>query len=373
MARKAYEIHLRRLSELRRYQGNDIGEDSPLRLEPSREAAFQQNPYRWDDDPIIQAIGFVDGEVAGWDYIFPVAAKLDGKTYKAVSGSSLNVKPFARRSGLGLALPSAGFDKAAKDGLIIAAAISQMGIPIHEFNDYNFFFMPRYIALWKSRPIVSAKLKGCFASFVSAVLDVGLAFYANALKFMCLFALKGCEVREVHADDEAALEAIAGIVAGDEHRFSELHDVRWFKWHLGCSFSAESRCRLHVIEREGRIVAFLMTKTRFYESASHRGFKNVRLGSINEWGCQTGYDKLLKWTIAKVALKLREEGCDACEFATADEKMAKAVRRMGWLHVGDTNAAVKILPNFPEKSITQAMCDPANWRLRPAMGDNGLT
>ena len=373
MAKKTYEIYLRRLSELRHCRGTDVNETSPLRLEPSREDALLKNPYRWDDDPIIQAVGFVDGEVAGWDYIFPVAAQLDGKTYRAVSGSSLNVKPFARKSGLGLALPSAGFDVAAKDGLVVAAAISQMGIPIHEFNDYHFFFMPRFVALWKSRPVVEAKLKGLLSAVVRVVADVVLFCYAHILKLVCSLSLRGCSVKEVLCDDEDAIKAVAETVAADSHRFSELHDERWFKWHLGCSFSAASRCRLHVFERKGRVVAFCMTKTRFYETASHRGFKNVRLGSINEWGYTTGSERLMKWAIADTALRLRKEGCDACEFAADESGLVRAVRCMGWKRVGDSNVAIKILDNFPLKDIVPDMRKHENWRLRPAMGDNGLT
>ena len=373
MAKKAYEIHLRRLSELRHYRGMDINETSSLRLEPSREDALLKNPYRWDCDPIIQAVGFVDGEVAGWDYVFPVAAQLDGKFYRAVSGSSLNVKPFARRSGLGLALPSAGFDAAAKDGLVVAAAISQMGIPIHEFNDYKFFFMPRLVSLWKSRPVVEAKLKGALSTVVCALADTVLFFYALLLKMLCSLALKGCSVKEVMPDDQNAIKDVAEIVAADSHRFSELHDERWFQWHLGCSFSEASRCRLHVVERNGQALAFCMTKTRFYETASHRGFKNVRLGSINEWGCTRGNERLMKWVIAATALRLRKEGCDACEFASDESGLVRAMRCLGWKRVGDSNVAIKILDNFPSKDIVADMKKHENWRLRPAMGDNGLT
>ena len=121
----------------------------------------------------------------------------------------------------------------------------------------------------------------------------------------------------------------------------------------------------------GEIVAFVMAKRRFYEQASHRGFKNVWLGSIMEWGARDGMDDKLKWFLVKIALSIGKS-CDAVDFSTADGKLESFVKCLGWRQVGEANVGVKVMKNFPlfgDKSIQ----DISNWRIRPAMGDNGLS
>ena len=367
------EIIARRLSELETFRGESIAPDHPLYVSRERGEALRSNPYLDDTDAICQWVGYADGKIAGFNYSFPIRVWADGHSFGSTTGSSLNVADWARKSGLGLILPAKGVEITSKDGIAIAAACSQMAIPVHKVNGYKFFLYPRYIALWKSRSVVEMYLPKILSKVFSHVIDVGVWLYRQMLAVFAMFALHGYRVEKVLPDDEEACKTMADIVSCDGHRFREDHDAAWFKWHLNYSFSKYGPAQAYVLKRKksGETVAFVMAKRRFYEQASHRGFKNVWLGSIMEWGARDGMDDKLKWFIVKIALSLARS-CDAVDFSTADGRLGSFVKCLGWRQVGEANVGVKVMKNFPLFG-DKAIQDISNWRIRPAMGDNGLS
>ena len=56
-----------------------------------------------------------------------------------------------------------------------------------------------------------------------------------------------------------------------------------------------------MIRRQGIVVGFFLIKQEFFEKASYRGFKNVYLGSVMDWGIAKG-SKLKEKDIALLSL-----------------------------------------------------------------------
>ena len=158
---------------------------------------------------------------------------------------------------------------------------------------------------------------------------------------------------------------MSDIVAKDAHRFREDHDSSWFKWHMTSSFSEDGPCRGYLLraKEDGRCVAFALTKRRFHKQASSRGFKNIWLSSIMEWGALPGYEAKLKGLVLALILKGARD-CDAIEFSTDDENLGKFVRGIGLRKVGDSNFGVKVMKNFPLYGDDS---------INPGMGDNALS
>lgn len=371
---KAYQIRVRRISEIERVPGVVAEPDGYLRVPDGKLSALRQNPFLWEADSPIQMLGLVDGKAGGYNYIFPLEFRLDGKIYSGATGSSLNVQDWARSSCMGFELPTVGTDKVGKDGIAVAASCSQMAIPVHKINGYKFFMMPRLIALWKTRSVIEMIVRSrpwCLA--LSSVADILVGAYAMMLRLIRWFRMQGLQISEVGPSDYDELHSIAEIIRQDSHRFAELHDVRWLKWHLTESFSDDGPSRVYLVCRKKSPVGFYMIKRRYYEQASHRGFKHVWLGSIVEWGVLPGHENRLKGLILDAALRLKQAGVDAFEFVTYDKKLQSWARRLGWRQVGESNYGVKVWKGSPLVALKKDLSDPANWRLRPAGGDNGLS
>lgn len=371
---KTYVIRERKLSELERMDGEIFSPEDYLYVDQLKVRALNANPFLWQVDSPAQEVGFVNGVAGGYNFIFPIDFCFDGIEYGGATGSSLNVQEWARSSSMGLELPVVGTDRSAKDAISVAASCSKMAIPVHQINGYKFFMMPRFIALWKSRSVLERFMgTGIMTKIFSRVIDAVLCVWAIVLGWAVKVKLRGLAFDEVLADDPEGMRQIAGLVAQDGHRFREMHDERWFKWHVTQSFSVDGPSRAFVIKRKGSPIAFIMFKKRFHAQASHRGFRNVWIGSINEWGAAKDEESILPWCIARAALDFRKDGMDVCEFVTVDPMLQKFVGRLGWCHVGESNYGVKVWSKSPLIGQKQDLLNPDNWRLRPAMGDNGLS
>ena len=85
-----------------------------------------------------------------------------------------------------------------------------------------------------------------------------------------------------------------------------------------------------------------------------------------------GFEKQLGWLLVSAALHLKKEKMDAVEIPSADKSINRFLRRIGWRQVGESNFAIKAgedSPLFGNEEMTKI----ENWRLRPAMGDAGLS
>lgn len=367
------EVVARSLNEFDSFLGKAIAPGSFLAVSDVRRRALLQNPFREETDTICQWVGFADGKPAGFNYSFPVRVWADGKSYHGTTGSSLNVETWARKTNLGIILPAKGVETTSRDGIAIAASCSQMAIPIHRINGYRYFFYPRYIALWRSRCVLEMFLPNMMVRVGRLAFDLVIRCYVGILRLLLKFLLRGYLLERVKPEDEVACEKMAKILSDDRRRFREDHDARWFKWHLNNAFSVDGPCQgwLMIHKGSGAAVGFGLVKRRFYPQASHRGFKNVWLGSIVEWGVSRNYSRMEKALVLALALKTAEN-CDGCDFSVSELHLGSFARRLGWQHVGDANVGIKVMKKFPYFD-DDSIRDISNWRIRPAMGDNGLS
>lgn len=333
--------------------------------------AFQRNPFAVSDDVIAKIAGFCDEKEAGREFVFPLRLRTAHGEMEVLAGSSLSVDLEYRCSGLGMDLPELRWQKSPSK-VALGAALSQMALPVHQLLDYIVFLLPRNIMLWRSRALVETKLKGFTAKCVAFVLDCVIWLYSLLLSAVCFCKLYGLKIEEVSSDDESTLGTVAEMIADDGASFAEVHDARWLRWHMTESFSKDGPMCLFAVRKRGEAVGFYMTKQRFHEQASHRGFKNVWLGSVVEWQVKKRFEKKLGWLLVRAALRLKKEGMDAVEIPSADKSLNRFFRCIGWRQVGESNFVIKA-GEGSSLFGNEEMAKFEKWRLRPAMGDAGLS
>ena len=132
--------------------------------------AFRANPFSESEASIAKIAGYVNGDEAGHEFVFPLHLRIPAGEIKVLAGSSLYVNPLYRRSGLGMDLPELRWQKSPSK-VALGASLSQMALPVHQLLDYIVFLMPRNIMLWRSRAVVETKLKGFVATCAALVVD----------------------------------------------------------------------------------------------------------------------------------------------------------------------------------------------------------
>ena len=364
-------ILYRKLSELesKSLAGIDIPDEYAV---PAAIAQiFKGNPSNDRRVVPIQKLGVVDGRIGGAAYSFPTRVCVDGDVVKACSGGELSVKDWARRSGLGFEL--CDFDADSRDGdhvIFEGAGLSQIAVKVHRFMGFKVFEYPRYIMLLKSRALVERKFSGLVQRMLTGICDFAIVMYSLVIRSFYHLCKKGTSIEAIERDDVEKLAVVAQFTE-DGSRFCEVHDRAWFTWIMNCSYSSERTVELYLVRQNDKPIGFFLLKKRFYEQASHRGFKNVNLGSIIEWGCEKGKESLLLWNVVNWVARKRRE-LDAVEFPVCEPFAQRFLKRLGWRQVGNANFCYNIRPNSGF-TAPDGMDNVANWRLRPAMGDAGLS
>ena len=343
-----------------------------LQLDKNYVTALRGNPFRKAKDVVSIKVAIVDDKVAGSEYVFPLSIRSDGTVVAAGSGSCTTVGKWARKTGIGIELSAMKED--CRDGNFIVgdcAGLSQMAVKIRKYLKQPIFEYPRFILPLKSRSILEMKLHGFPLKCAIAFVDLCICLYSFVVRLVACAYSRGIRIAEVNPNDDKQLSVLADMTTHPEFRFSELHNAEWFKWVLTNSFSKYGPAKAYILYMGEDAVGFFMTKKRFHEQASHRGFKNVWLGSVIEWGCVPGCEKKLLWAIVNWALSARRE-LDAVEFPVYEPFVQRFLRRLGWRQVGNANFCYNIRPDSGFVA-PEGMDNPANWRLRPAMGDVGLS
>jgi hypothetical protein len=167
----------------------------------------------------------------------------------------------------------------------------------------------------------------------------------------------------------ACPKEVEDIVAEDPHRFREQHDKAWFDWNMKYDFNPDHRKSktLYVVKDNKEIVGFFVHKIQFYETASSRGFKDVLLGSVMEWGIKKGCP-MSESEIQLLAIKAMPPNVDGVQVATDDEGTAKKFKKMGAFPMDNANMCVR-LRSIKDNEVKEAIKDAKNWRLRLACND----
>lgn len=364
------QIHKRTFADLS-VQGLDglRDEHGILNFSPRMIEAFRTDPFARSED-VVQIVGSVDGVAAGSVFSLPLEVRIGKTIHRTAAGCAMTVVEKFRNTQFGLKLPVSRLGATAEK-FMIGCSQSQMMIKVSEFIGSTIFYSPRLIMLFKSRAVVEMRLRGLLGKLVQVLVDCGLRCYWRLAKMCVRGALKDYEMVSVTAADAEGIRVVADIIRGETPLCGEVHDERWIKWHLSASFSENGPLSLTVLRKNGNPVAFYMTKRRFYGQASHRGFKNVWLGSVVEWGALPEYAGVVRPMLMMAAALLMGQ-CDAVELVATELKTEQYFRKCGWCHVGDSNYVFKIADGSVLAG-NEVMHKRESWRLRPAMGDNGMS
>lgn len=327
-----------------------------------------KSPYKQSDEDVFQVLAVNDGNFVGTEIHFPIELNLDGTKYLTVSGHGLSVQKECRGSGVGSKLTDVRLDYSPSHSLILGAA-SQMHLSILRKFNAAIFEMPRFIYLRNSFSVLESKVGLAISVIATPIVNWALKGYfykinKDVKKLNVNFQVE--ELKEV-------TDEVIDVIACDSHRFSEVHNKTWFEWILKNSLvKGENPCkRLYIVKKTNRVVAFFMTESRFYKEASHRGFKNINLGSIIEWG-SIDQTIISDFEVCTIALASFEKNVDAIEVCCVNNKMKEYFSRRNLKQVGTGNVCLRFRDDSPLAAI-DGIKNIKNWRLRPAMGDHSLS
>ena len=357
----------RTFGELER--GDDLGLKDPYKIMDSlgtkmREAVFH-NPSGFKEDEVCQILALDDDVVVGATNPFSGRLLINGEVVGCQNGSYLYSHEDYRKDNIGgeLFLRITNLHPT-KNCFFVG--ISQMAIGLYKALKYSLFEFPRLIYLRKSRSVVQSILhnEALWTKPLIAMVDAGLWLHRQIINVHNHICYRDYTIENV----KECPDEVEQIVIQDKHPYKELHDKAWFDWSLKYTISEDSRTlrRLYVIKKNEKIEAFFLIKQEFFEKASSRGFKNVYLGSIMEWGIMED-SQLTEKDVVLMGLNSFDNNVDGIQYATTEHKIAKQLKKWLFAGIGNANTGVRI------RSVKDnSLKDINNWRLRLGGSDTVL-
>ena len=347
----------------------DLGFEDPYNIMASlnddmREAILN-NPSRYEDDEICQILALDGNKVIGACNAFRGRMIAKGEIVSVQNGSYLYAHEDYRKENVGGDL----FMRISKihpqkDNLF--AGISQMAIGLYRALKYTVFEFPRLIYLRRSKSVIHAVLKTSSSLVTPLIWFADSCLWLHRTFVMSLVAIsnKGYIVELA----EQIPDEVEKIVLEDIHPYAEYHDKKWFEWNLQYRLTVDPRNlrRLFVVKKEGKIEAFFLIKQEFFEQASSRGFKNVYLGSVVEWGIARD-SKLTEAKLYLMSINKFDNNVDGIQVASSDVHTIKNLKKYFFVGIGSANIGFKL------KSIKEPdVKDMKNWRIRIAASDTSM-
>lgn len=327
----------------------------------SMKEAVLNNPSGYKEDETCQILALDDDVVVGCTNPYSGRIYIDKEVLPTQSGSYLFSHEDYRKDNVGgeLFLRIANLPPSKN---CFFSGISQMAIGLYRVLKFTIFEFPRMIYLRKSRSVIQSILKTDSPIIYPIIwgADACLAIHRWILKISNKESRHGYEVVE----SKTVPQEVEDIILNDPHPFAEYHNKEWLEWNLNYSLTDEPRIKkLFLIKKNNVIEAFFVTKQQFFEQASSRGFKNIYLGSVMEWGISPD-SQLTEKDINLIAIHHFDRNIDGIQVATTDELLAKTLKRYLFVPIGCANVGVRL------KSIKDPRIkDINNWRLRVAGSD----
>jgi hypothetical protein len=336
--------------------------DDPDRIAsptPEKLRTLLENPLTGDDQEPIQIIGLSGKRVIGRIDLIAGSISIAGQPKRIFWSSHLYVPPEFRKMMMGVMLIM-------KAGGVFGP--SQAALPIYQKLKWLDLPLTRYISIVRSRAVMQRYVgEGVAAKVFSVLADVALGMHRLMVAAWRSFRARGLK-----------LSRVSDVPADFDERFAarpepvQVHrSAKYLRWQLAHRFTDEPRNSnsLYLVQdRNGRTVAYFLNKIRFHETATHRGFKNVLLGSMQDWMVFDSSALGEKDLLLLSARELVAGGVDAIDFCTADPSLAGTLRLMGFKGLGALHLMVKAAGQSPLDDPKYR--DLGQWWIRPGDGDN---
>jgi hypothetical protein len=253
---------------------------------------------------------------------------------------------------------------------VAACGVSQQAYPLYTKLRWLNLEMQRYIFVRRSRSVVERYVAGRrSAALVAALADSALAVHRAATALPKHLRLGGLSCEQV---EQLPLELDDLLRRVDEpagfHR-----SASWVNWVLQNSFQCDPQNRrglFLVRDDDGECVAYFLITSRFHESASRHGLRNLLLGSLQDWLI---FDRRKIDLEQLILLALREVSnwdIAAFEVCLAERDQSRLLWRWGFRRVEGLHLLIKAGAASPLRG--ERLLTPTAWRVRPADGDNAF-
>jgi hypothetical protein len=341
--------------------------DGLARFTPEKRDALLSNPLSHSDGDPVQIIGTMGTQPIGRLDVIPGRIDVGMQAVPCLWTSALFVPEQYRKTliGVSLILKMQGLCPT-----VAACGVSHMALPLLEKLQWRDARMPRYLALRRSLSVVQRYVRNKAAAGIARIAaDAGLAAHRTLLSMWRKLRTAGLR----YAPAEQLSSDMNALIQNSPARAVRVHrSCEWVNWVLKHRFDAcpKNRRKLfYVYDRHCKVVAYFIVAARFYSVATHREFRDLLLGSLQDWMVFDASAVGLSEIVLLATKILAQWDVDAIEVCLPPGERVNLMR-WGFVPVGELHLLARVAPNSP--LARPDFQHPASWQIRPAEGDNLL-
>ena len=359
------EIHILTQHELATDPGWNRSSD-PDAIAPMPQVkrnALLENPFVGGGDDPIQLIGTLDGRVVGRLDLVGGALNVLGDEVHCCWGSGLYVPEEFRKTLMGVKLI---LTLQRMHHTVGASGVSRAAYSVYKNLRWLDFELPRYVLVRHSRSVVERYLgPGPAGATARVVADTALRAYGVAVRPWARHRVRRFEAQQV---SEFPI-GLAPRLRVSSRAVSGHRSAAWINWLLHSHFDEQSsrRALFTITDPNDETLGYFLVRARRYEVITERSFRNLYLGSLQDWAA---FDPTL--TLEHITLlavqELAKWDVDAVEVFVPEDESSAGLRRLGFMRAGSMYVLVNGSNESPLSS--PELATPKAWRVRPAEGES---
>lgn len=360
-------VHLVTKADLR--EGRDQLWDDPDGLTtwtPEKRAALLENPLSDHDDDPVQLVGLQGQRVIGKVDLIVGRLHLGPEMVPTLWTSAYYVPAPFRTTLIGVMLL---LELQRLSATVSTCGVSHMALPILQRLKWSQLSLHRHVVVLRSRSVLNRWLPATsIAAPASRLVDGAAKAQRMVWSSWWERRLRGLRCQRVERMGPG-LDAALATPADDlvvPHR-----SVAWINWLLEHRFSGDASFRkelFYVRDCDDQVVGYFAVKSRFHDTASQMGIRNVSLASLGDWAIfdpmRLGPDQLVLLAVRTLV----GWAPDAIELCLEPGPVGRWLRRWGFPRVGALHVLVRASSASPLGA--SHLREQSSWRLRPAEGDN---
>lgn len=337
-------------------------------MSEAKRAIWLSCPLSRDDAAVVRVLAVAEDEIVGKEEMLPGELIVDGEPMATDWGSGMFVPEEHRGRGIGRLLAQ---HRMALREVCCSCGVSSMLFPIYRKLGWSDLSMKRFILLRSAKPVARRFLgDGALSSIATVAGDLALAAHGCMIAMWTTLKTSGVTIERLDAAPQE----------WDAHFQVKQLGVRchrsaaWLNWLLAHRLTDDPRAAgdLWVIrDARNEQLGYVLTKTRYHGVASHRGFRDVLLGSLQDWMVfqpqRLSFHALLLLAVRMLA-RSRVDAIEVCLPPDAD---GERLRAMGFMRVGSQHTVFSAAPT--SRLADPAQGRPGTWLIRPGDGDNFFT
>lgn len=328
-----------------------------LTLSAAHRRLLQTDPFVSDFGKPALIFGTFGNRVVGKTEPVYFEIKADGRVMDAQASGGLFVEEPYRKTLYAVELMTRQ-DSLTDSGVSLNTGLSLSAQKLSKMMGFKLFPIARFALVKHSIDLLKERVSPVICRFLSPFFDCVFWLHRTVLSMYLAVRAHGWRFERVNSSDDRALDDFARLVEAAGDRLGEHVTAKWLKWVVENDFFDEARKSIWRCTKGDKTVGYCLVRTDNGKTGR---------GKVLEWQVVPECREVESVFLLKTAQVLLKE-CDLVVVSLGPCLPAARQLSKLLLRLPEQVVSLGVAKKSPLRELS-GWDDPANWRIRPCVGD----